>query len=97
MFATRAVPVALLAILTTGCGLTEKPTVNTAELLVETQTVVSELRLELTSFQDQIDSLRFELGRQDSLLRAIANLQGMQIPPRAPAALYPDAPPPADR
>ena len=94
MSATRIVPLAIIAALTAACGLTDKPSVNTAELLVETQEVVSELRLEITSFQDQLDSLRFELARQDSLLRAMANLQGMQIPPRAPAALYPEVPPP---
>ena len=64
------------------CGLTEQPNVNTAELLVETQEVVLGLREELAAFQDQIDSLRVELNRQDSLLRQLANLQGMPMPTR---------------
>jgi len=64
------------------CGITEQPNVNTAELLVETQEVVLGLREELAAFQDQLDSLRVELARQDSLLRVMANLQGMPMPPR---------------
>ena len=87
---SRIVSLALVAALTVGCGLTDQPSVNTAELLAETQGVVSDLRLELTSFQDQVDSLRMELARQDSLLRALANLQGMQLPERAPASMIPD-------
>ena len=82
MNAERILPVVLLAVALTACGLTEQPSVNTAELLVETQEVVLGLREELATFQDQIDSLRAELNRQDSLLRQLANLQGMPMPSR---------------
>lgn len=82
MKAERALAVLLIAGSTSACGLTEQPSVNTAELLAETQEVVFGLREELASFQDQIDSLRVELNRQDSLLRYLANLQGMPMPPR---------------
>ena len=74
--------IVLVAVATSGCGVTDKPNVNTAELLVETQEVVFGLREELATFQDQIDSLRVELNRQDSLIRHLANLQGMPMPPR---------------
>ena len=85
----RVLTLTLLAAMVAGCSLTDQPSVNTAELLVETQEVVLGLREELAAFQDQLDSLRVELSRQDSLLRAMANLQGMPMPPRAPAAIVP--------
>ena len=81
MKADRAVPL-LLALMTLSCGLNDKPSVNTAELLAETQDVVFGMREELATFQNQIDSLRAELTRQDSLLRVMANLQGMPMPPK---------------
>jgi hypothetical protein len=80
----------LALVVAAGCNLTEKPAVNTAELLVETQEVVAGLRDELAGFQDQIDSLHVELARQDSLLRALANLQGMPMPPRTPEIIPPE-------
>ena len=79
----------LALLVMTGCGLTEKPAVNTNELLVETQDMVAGLREELAGFQDQIDSLHMELARQDSLLRALANLQGMAMPPKPPEIIPP--------
>lgn len=83
MSGARALRLAVLAMVASACGLTEQPGVNTAELLVETQEVVLGLREELAAFQDQLDSLRVELTRQDSLLRIMANLQGMPMPPRS--------------
>jgi hypothetical protein len=85
----RAASLSFVAVLTAACGLAEQPTVNTAELLVETQEVVVGLRDELAAFQDQIDSLRVELTRQDSLLRSLANLQGMPMPPKPLSTLPP--------
>ena len=73
------------------CGLTEQPPVNTAELLVETQEMVAGLRDELAGFQDQIDSLHVELAHQDSLIRALANLQGMPLPPKPPEIIPPSS------
>ena len=73
-----------------GCGITDKPPVNTAELLVETQEMVTALREELAGFQDQIDSLHVELAHQDSLIRVLANLQGMPLPPKPPGIILPE-------
>ena len=72
-----------------GCGITDQPPVNTAELLVETQEVVAGVRDELAGFQNQIDSLHVELARQDSLIRVLANLQGMPLPPKPPPVILP--------
>jgi hypothetical protein len=72
-----------------GCDLAQPPQVNTAELLVETQEVVQGVRDELVTFQDQIDSLRTELARQDSLIRILANLQGIPLPQRPAGAILP--------
>ena len=88
MKAERLLPAVVLAVSASACGLSDQPNVNTAELLVETQEVVYGLREELATFQDQIDSLRVELNRQDSLIRHLANLQGMPMPPR-PTVLEP--------
>lgn len=85
----RLLALALLAAPVTGCGNSAAPSVNSAELLVETQEVVLGLREELAAFQDQLDSLRAELSVQDSLIRVLANLQGMPMPPRAPSVIIP--------
>jgi hypothetical protein len=89
MFRSRIVFM-LAIIAATGCGLTQQPAVNTAELLVETQEMVAGLRDELAGFQDQIDSLHVELAHQDSLIRVLANLQGMPLPPKPPGIILPD-------
>ena len=82
MRVARVLAVAVFAVAMSACGLTDQPNVNTNQLLAETQEVVFGLRQELATFQDQIDSLRIELNRQDSLIRQLANLQGMPMPPR---------------
>ena len=81
---------ALVLLAAAGCGITEQPPVNTAELLVETQEMVAGLREELAAFQDQIDSLHVELAHQDSLIRVLANLQGMPLPPKPQPVIPPD-------
>ena len=79
MSLSRILP--LVAVLgTIGCGITDKPAVNTAELLNETQEMVAGLRDELAGLQNQIDSVHIAMARQDSLIRALANLQGMPMP-----------------
>ena len=87
----RLVMVLVVSATVASCGLTEQPTVNTAELLVETQEMVASLREELAGFQDQIDSLHVEMARQDSLIRALANLQGMPLPAKPPEIIPPTA------
>ena len=52
--------------------------------------MVAGLREELAGFQDQIDSLHVELAHQDSLIRVLANLQGMPLPPKSPGIIPPD-------
>ena len=89
MSASRTFTLAAVTLLTAGCGLTSQPTVNTAELLRETQDVVGTLQSDLADFQGQIDSLRMELHRQDSLLRVLANLQGMQLPANPSSTIFP--------
>jgi hypothetical protein len=85
----RSVAVTVLAVAVAGCGMTDQPSVNTAELLVETQNVVAGLREELAGFQDQIDSLHVQLAYQDSLIRVLANLQGMPLPPKPQGIILP--------
>ena len=89
MSSFRSVAVSLLAAALVGCGVTDQPPVNTAELLVETQNVVAGLREELAGFQDQIDSLHVQLAYQDSLIRVLANLQGMPLPPKPQGIILP--------
>ena len=89
MSSFRSVAVTVLAVALAGCGVTDQPPVNTAELLVETQDVVAGLREELAGFQDQIDSLHVQLAYQDSLIRVLANLQGMPLPPKPQGIILP--------
>ncbi len=89
MSLARTLSLATAIMIAGACSAPDRPTVNTAELLVETQEVVLGLREELAAFQDQLDSLRVELSHQDSLIRVLANLQGMQMPPRSPSVITP--------
>jgi hypothetical protein len=89
MSSFQSVAFAALVTAITGCGVAEQPPVNIAELLVETQDVVAGLREELAGFQDQIDSLHVQLAYQDSLIRVLANLQGMPLPPKPQGVILP--------
>ena len=72
---------------TAACDMTGGAATN--QLLYEAQDAMQQLRSELAIFQDEIDSLRRDLGVQDSLLRDLANQLGRPIPERQPSFIPP--------
>ena len=50
---------------------------NTGQALVELSDAVNDLRRENSVLQEQIDSLRVVVARQDTMVRNLANLAGV--------------------
>jgi hypothetical protein len=55
--------------------------IKTAQALAELGESFSDIRLAQQDMQDQVDSLKFVVARQDSVIRTLANLAGVQVPP----------------
>ncbi|HEY2374661.1 MAG TPA: hypothetical protein VGH98_01680 [Gemmatimonadaceae bacterium] len=55
---------------------------NIAEAMIQVGTEVSALRQDYATLQDQVDSLRGVVARQDTLITRLASLANMPIPPR---------------
>lgn len=70
--------VALVSI--AGCAPPSQQDLQTAQALAELGESFNDIRLTQQELQDQIDSLRTALVRQDSILRTLANLAGVQVP-----------------
>lgn len=64
----------------TGCAPPSQQDLQTAQALAELGESFNDIRLTQQELQDQIDSLRTALVRQDSILRTLANLAGVQVP-----------------
>ena len=56
--------------------------INTAQALVELGDALNAVREEQSILQTQVDSLREVVARQDTVLRQIANVAGVPVPPR---------------
>lgn len=69
----------LLAISLTGCPLSEQD-LQTAQALVDIGDAVNEMRQGFTDIQDQLDSLKMVMAKQDTIIRTLANLAGVQVP-----------------
>lgn len=84
MIRFRGVVLGVVLLGVVGCvpkGLTAGDT-ETAQALVEVSTAMTDLREVDAALQAEIDSLRQVVARQDSVLRQIANLAGVPLPPR---------------
>jgi hypothetical protein len=57
-------------------------TMSTGQMMLEAQDAIDRIYTEMSILQGEIDSLRTELTRQDSLIRVMFNLQGNPLPPR---------------
>ena len=55
---------------------------ETAQALVEITDAFNEVRAVQAELQDRIDSLVAVVARQDSTIRTLANLAGVQVAPR---------------
>ena len=56
--------------------------INTAQALVELGDALNAVREEQSILQTQVDSLREVVARQDTVIRLIANVAGVPVPPR---------------
>lgn len=73
--------VAALMLLAAGaCMPPSQQDMETAQALVELGESYHDLRQEQQMLFDQIDSLRLVVARQDSVIRTLANLAGVQVP-----------------
>ena len=63
------------------CAPPSRQDLQTAQALDELGVSYSDLRQVQQELQDRVDSLRLVVARQDSLLRTLANLAGVPVPP----------------
>ncbi len=77
--ASRLLP-PLLLLLAAACRPTTQADINTGQALIELGDAIAGLREETSILQQQVDSLRLVVARQDSTLRQVANLAGIPIP-----------------
>jgi len=77
----RALAVAVaVSTLTAGCTPPSQQDIQTAQALAELGEAFNDVRLQQQEVQDQVDSLRMVIVRQDSVIRTLANLAGVQVP-----------------
>ena len=74
-----AIPIAL-ALAVTSC-LPSKQDVDTAQTLIQIEDAINDIRQTQSILQDSIDSLRLEVVKRDTVIKQLANLAGVQIPP----------------
>jgi hypothetical protein len=72
---------AMLALLLAASCLPSRQDVDTAQALIEIGDALNDIRNTQSELQDQIDSLRWAITRRDSVIRQLANLAGVAVPP----------------
>lgn len=76
-------PLAVLALfvaVVAGCAPPSKQDIETAQAIAQLGDSYNDVRLTQQELQDQIDSLKAVVVRQDSVIRSLANLAGVQVP-----------------
>ncbi|MDP1858167.1 MAG: hypothetical protein Q8K82_05835 [Gemmatimonadaceae bacterium] len=66
--------------LSVACTPPSQQDLESAQALSELGESFNDVRLVQQQLQDQVDSLKFVLARQDSVIRTLANLAGVQVP-----------------
>jgi hypothetical protein len=77
----RSLVVLLTCVLAASCR-DPRAEANIAEAMVQVGTEMSALRQDYALLQNQVDSLRSVVARQDTLINRLASLANMPIPPR---------------
>lgn len=72
----------LFLLTTAGCALPSRTDMETAQALIEITDAFNDIRAVQAEIQDRIDSLATVVARQDSTIRTLANLAGVQVAPR---------------
>ena len=70
-----------LALLATGCLPATERDFQTAETLQQMTDAVNELRQLSYELQDRVDSLVLAVAKRDTVVRQLANLAGVPVPP----------------
>ena len=73
---------AALPLLAACLGMPSGDSIAQGELLIELTDAMNELRAHDAILQEQVDSLRTVVVRQDSLLARVAAATGVPVPPR---------------
>lgn len=71
--------VALLALTVVGCLPPSEHDLQVAETIVQMSDAMAEVQQYLGELQEQIDSLRLVVVRQDTIIRQLANLAGVPV------------------
>lgn len=71
--------IALMFVL--GCAPPSQQDMQTAQALQDLGDAYNDIRAQQQEMQDQLDSLRLVVARRDSVIRTLANLAGVQVPP----------------
>ena len=71
----------LASAIVSGCRPTTDADINTGQALLELGDAITALREETSLLQQQVDSLRSVVARQDSAVRRMANLAGVPMAP----------------
>jgi septal ring factor EnvC (AmiA/AmiB activator) len=75
----RAASALLLAVICTACP-TSKADIAMTEQIIQLGDGLNDLRQDNAALQQQVDSLRSVVAKQDSVIRQIANLSGFPLP-----------------
>jgi hypothetical protein len=76
----RRLSVTAFLLLATAC-VASRNIDRTGELYMQLGDAINDLRIQSGDMQQQIDSLRTVVARQDSVIRQLANLAGVQMRP----------------
>lgn len=76
----RAVVPACLVALFTGCSALGGASPETTQALIDLGQGLNDLQQQVAILQEQSDSLRTVVAKQDALVRQLANLAGVPIP-----------------
>lgn len=79
-FISRASAAAVLVALVSSCAPPSQQDLQSAQAMAELGESFNDIRLVQQELQDQVDSLRTVVARQDSVIRTLANLAGVQLP-----------------
>ena len=78
----RRLPITGLFLVLCGCAVpATQQDLYIAQALVDIEDAMNEMRQATYELQDRVDSLRFVVAQRDTVLRQLANLAGMPVPP----------------
>lgn len=71
----------VFAVVVSGCLPTTERDLQMAQTVTEMSDAVNEIRQMSYELQDRVDSLTTIIAKRDTVIRQLANLAGVQVPP----------------